>query len=57
MPGLFTSPHLVAVTERIRINGTPISEEHFTKFFFEVWDRLEKNDTVLLLLSVSRGDG
>ncbi len=25
--GLFTSPHLVSLTERIRINGTPIPEE------------------------------
>ncbi|KAI0693594.1 FolC bifunctional protein [Cytidiella melzeri] len=42
--GLYTSPHLVAVRERIRINGAPISEELFAKFFFEVWDRLEAND-------------
>ncbi|KAI5467385.1 Mur ligase [Mariannaea sp. PMI_226] len=38
--GLFTSPHLIAVRERIRINSTPISEELFAKYFFEVWDRL-----------------
>ena len=44
--GLYTSPHLVAVRERIRINGKPISEEEFAKYFFEVWDRLEANDTV-----------
>ncbi|KAH9846974.1 FolC bifunctional protein [Lenzites betulinus] len=41
--GLYTSPHLVAVRERIRINGAPISEEVFTKYFFEVWDRLKQN--------------
>ncbi|RSL69820.1 Folylpolyglutamate synthase [Fusarium sp. AF-6] len=39
--GLFTSPHLIAVRERIRINSTPISEELFAKYFFQVWDRLE----------------
>ncbi|CAF3448742.1 unnamed protein product [Fusarium graminearum] len=39
--GLFISPHLIAVRERIRINSTPISEELFVKYFFEVWDRLE----------------
>lgn len=39
--GLFTSPHLVAVRERIRINGKPISEELFAKYFHDVWDRLE----------------
>ncbi|EGN93006.1 hypothetical protein SERLA73DRAFT_190127 [Serpula lacrymans var. lacrymans S7.3] len=42
--GLYSSPHLVAVRERIRINGKPISEEVFAKFFFEVWDRLKAND-------------
>ncbi|KAI0796609.1 FolC bifunctional protein [Abortiporus biennis] len=43
--GLYTSPHLVAVRERIRINGAPLSEEAFAKYFFDVWDRLEANDT------------
>ncbi|KAJ3842122.1 Mur ligase [Lentinula raphanica] len=43
--GLYTSPHLVAVRERIRINGRPLSEEDFTKYFFEVWDRLQANDS------------
>ncbi|TFY67717.1 hypothetical protein EVG20_g3845 [Dentipellis fragilis] len=42
--GLYTSPHLIAVRERIRVNGQPISEEDFAKYFFEVWDRLEKNE-------------
>lgn len=45
--GLFTSPHLVAVRERIRIGGQPLSEEEFTKYFFEVWDRLQKNGVSL----------
>ncbi|ETI29147.1 hypothetical protein G647_01600 [Cladophialophora carrionii CBS 160.54] len=39
--GLFTSPHLTSVRERIQINGEPLSEELFAKYFFEVWDRLE----------------
>jgi folylpolyglutamate synthase len=39
--GLFTSPHLIAVRERIRINSQPLSESLFAKYFFEVWDRLE----------------
>jgi folylpolyglutamate synthase/dihydropteroate synthase len=42
-PGLYTSPHLVAVRERIRVDGHPLSEEEFTKYFFEVWDKLEAN--------------
>ncbi|THH33685.1 hypothetical protein EUX98_g581 [Antrodiella citrinella] len=43
--GLFTSPHLVAVRERIRINGAPLPEEDFARFFFDVWDRLDQNQT------------
>ncbi|KOS19729.1 Folylpolyglutamate synthase [Escovopsis weberi] len=39
--GLFTSPHLIAVRERIRINSAPISEDLFARYFFQVWDRLE----------------
>ncbi|KAK4703412.1 folylpolyglutamate synthase, partial [Phenoliferia sp. Uapishka_3] len=42
--GLYTSPHLVAVRERIRINGKPLGEEVFAKYFFEVWDLWEKNN-------------
>lgn len=51
--GLYTSPHLIAVRERIRVNGVPISEELFAKFFFDVWDRLEDNGQVG---SLSSGD-
>ncbi|KAK1777986.1 Mur ligase [Copromyces sp. CBS 386.78] len=42
--GLFTSPHLIAVRERIRIDSKPISEEQFARYFFDVWDRLEASD-------------
>jgi folylpolyglutamate synthase len=47
--GLFTSPHLVAMRERIRINGDPISEDLFAKYTEEVWNRLEatKDQAVL----------
>ncbi|KAF8852836.1 FolC bifunctional protein [Acephala macrosclerotiorum] len=38
--GLYTSPHLISVRERIRLNSAPISEELFTKYFFQVWDKL-----------------
>jgi folylpolyglutamate synthase len=41
--GLYTSPHLISVRERIRINSKPISEETFAKYFFEVWDTFEAN--------------
>ncbi|KAI4637793.1 hypothetical protein J4E83_000611 [Alternaria metachromatica] len=39
--GLYTSPHLRFVRERIQIDNEPISEEKFAKYFFEVWDKLE----------------
>ncbi|TIA92747.1 hypothetical protein E3P99_00493 [Wallemia hederae] len=39
--GLYTSPHLVAVRERIRINGQPLTEERFTQYFFDVWNSLD----------------
>ncbi|GAA5974729.1 hypothetical protein JCM11641_007243 [Rhodosporidiobolus odoratus] len=43
--GLYTSPHMVAVRERIRINGEPIAEEMFAKYFWDVWDKLEADPT------------
>lgn len=45
--GLFTSPHLKSVRERIRINGSPIPEHLFTKYFFEVWDKLSNTTSDL----------
>jgi len=58
--GLYTSPHLCAVRERIRINGRPLEEEEFAKYFFEVWERLEADPKVSpgmshCLLSFSSG--
>ncbi|KAM7198247.1 folC protein [Naviculisporaceae sp. PSN 640] len=40
--GLYTSPHVVSVLERIQLNGEPISQEKFTIYFFELWDRLSE---------------
>ncbi|XP_030149009.1 folylpolyglutamate synthase, mitochondrial isoform X1 [Lynx canadensis] len=40
--GFFSSPHLVQVRERIRINGQPISPELFTKHFWPLYHRLEE---------------
>ncbi|NXU36808.1 FOLC protein, partial [Drymodes brunneopygia] len=37
-----SSPHLVQVRERIRINGQPISKELFNKYFWLVYNRLEE---------------
>ncbi|KAJ1133636.1 hypothetical protein NDU88_000115 [Pleurodeles waltl] len=40
--GFYSSPHLVQVRERIRINGQPIGKELFSKYFWEVYNRLEE---------------
>ena len=34
--GLYTSPHLISPTERIQLNGVPISEDQFAEAFEEV---------------------
>lgn len=39
--GFFSSPHLVSVRERIRINGQPISQLHFAHYFWKVYKKLE----------------
>ena len=39
---------MVAVRERIRIDGVPIEEGVFAKYFFEVWDKLERGVKVSL---------
>ncbi|KAL5342887.1 folylpolyglutamate synthase [Aspergillus crustosus] len=36
--GLYTGPHLQTICERIQIDDHPISEDMFTRYFFEVWD-------------------
>lgn len=38
--GLFTSPHLVHVTERFRVDGTPVSDALYVHEFFKLWDEL-----------------
>jgi len=40
--GFYSSPHLVSVTERIRINGEPIDQELFTSYFWNVYDKVCK---------------
>ena len=37
---MYTSPHLTTIRERIQIDSTPISEEIFARYFFEVWEAL-----------------
>jgi hypothetical protein len=40
--GLFTSPHLMSVRERFRINGAAIDSEDFKRIFWDVWGRMKQ---------------
>nr|XP_043633363.1 folylpolyglutamate synthase-like [Erigeron canadensis] len=39
--GLFTSPHLIDVRERFRLDGEDICKEKFLVYFWWCWDRLK----------------
>ena len=43
---LLSSPHLMEVRERIRINGKPLPKDKFAKYFFDCWDNLLNNGDV-----------
>lgn len=40
--GLFTSPHLIDIRERFRLNGIEICQEKFLAYFWWCYDRLKK---------------
>ncbi|KAK3928831.1 Folylpolyglutamate synthase, mitochondrial [Frankliniella fusca] len=40
--GFFSSPHLVSVRERIKIEGKSISREKFTRYFWEIFRAMEE---------------
>jgi len=42
--GLYTSPHLIDYTERIKINGENIRKEDFAHLFFSILEIAEKNN-------------
>jgi len=44
--GMFTSPHMITVRERIQLNGKPISEENFAKYFWKCYDGLESGNVL-----------
>lgn len=43
--GLYSSPHLKCLRERIMIDGEPISEQKFAKYFFQVYDSIESTSS------------
>lgn len=40
--GFYSSPHLVNVTERIRLNGQPITKRLFSQYFWKIYSTLEQ---------------
>ncbi|XP_024976446.1 folylpolyglutamate synthase isoform X1 [Cynara cardunculus var. scolymus] len=40
--GLFTSPHLIDIRERFRLDGVDICEKKFLAYFWWCWDRLKE---------------
>ena len=38
--GFYSSPHLVSATERIRINGKPLSQKAFGAYFWKVYNQI-----------------
>jgi len=45
--GLFTSPHLITVTERIRINLKPITKKDFCISFGKIWKEIKSKQIKL----------
>ena len=41
--GFYSSPHLISVRERIRIDGKPIDQDKFTAYFWSVFDKVCKD--------------
>ncbi|XP_022900038.2 folylpolyglutamate synthase, mitochondrial [Onthophagus taurus] len=46
--GFYSSPHLMEVRERIRINGVPLSHEKFTQYFWKIYSILNTPQNVPL---------
>jgi dihydrofolate synthase/folylpolyglutamate synthase len=44
--GLYTSPHLLSYTERIRVNGKPIAEEDWAKLTEEIKPHVEAENRI-----------
>ena len=44
--GLFTSPHLMTICERIRINGRPIDEKTFGEVYRTLCNCFEEQETI-----------
>lgn len=44
--GFYSSPHLVHVTERIRLNGEPLTKLQFSQYFWKIYNKLEQTKVI-----------
>lgn len=40
--GSYNSPHLLKINERIKINGVPLADDLFAKYFYEIYHELKE---------------
>lgn len=52
--GLFTSPHLISVKERFKINGKVISDDMFVFYFWNIFNTLLSTKVSSLYLSIKK---
>ena len=52
--GFYSSPHLIEVRERIRINGKPLSKESFARYFWEVYTPLNLQKVGVIIFSLRK---
>ncbi|MCP9263034.1 Folylpoly-gamma-glutamate synthetase [Dirofilaria immitis] len=55
--GFYSSPHLIYVRERIRINGLPLPEKDFVKYFRHIYSSLEKQSRKVDVAIIEVGIG
>lgn len=50
--GFYSSPHLVDVTERFRLDGKPISRRKFAKYFWRVYEALDASKVIIIRIGI-----
>lgn len=50
--GFYSSPHLVDVTERFRLDGKPISRSKFAKYFWRVYEALDASKVIIIRIGI-----
>lgn len=52
--GFFSSPHLLDVRERIRINGKPITKQEFSIYFWKIYDLLDSEKVCISSINMNK---